>query len=58
MWNLESVAIVLSREQRDYENTPMQYAEIFKAAKLKKIIIRLFLIFFSFLLKTWIVGTR
>ena len=36
MWDVESVEMVLSREQSDYKKMPMQYTEIFKAAKKKK----------------------
>ena len=42
---------------KHYENTPMQYMEIFSSVKIKKII-RKKLIFLIHLLKTLIEGTR
>ena len=41
-----------------YENTPMQYTAIFHGCKNVHFQTNFFLIFFLFLLKTLIVGTR
>ena len=54
---IELSALQTSPASHD-ENSPMQYTEIFKVLKNKKLQKKFCDIFFLFLLKTLIVGTR